>query len=78
MVENHEKNNEENGTEGLKINERIDRKRVRKSLCSIEKKEERRMRKIRKIHEEEEKIAAEGESYGAGIAPLKYKKKKIK
>ena len=51
-MENHEKSNEVNveendkectrqsSKEGLKINERIDQKRVRKSLCSIEKNEE--------------------------------------
>ena len=35
-----------------------------------EKKEEARGKKIRRVQEEEEKIAAEGETYGPGIAPV--------
>ena len=47
-----------------------DKKRVQSSIKRIRQKEEIRERKIRKIQEEEEKIEAEGDTYGAGIAPV--------
>ncbi|MPC75603.1 hypothetical protein E2C01_069993 [Portunus trituberculatus] len=45
-----------------------DKKRRRKSVKTEEKKKEEKEKKIRKI--QEEKIIAEGETYGAGIAPV--------
>ena len=58
------------GPNALKIRKNMDRKRVRDSLCKKMKKEEAREKKIRRIQEEEQKIAEEGETYGPGVAPV--------
>ena len=47
-----------------------DRKRLLDSIGFIERKEKVKRRKIQKILEEEEKIAAKGETYGPGVAPI--------
>lgn len=61
---------ENQGVEARIIHEKIDKKRKANALRKAKKKEQAKNKKIRKVQEEEEKIAEEGETYGPGTAPL--------
>ena len=56
--------------EARKLIEDADEKRIGDAVRQASKKEEAKQRKIRKVHEEEQRVAEEGETYGAGMAPL--------
>ena len=58
------------GSIAVAIRKKTDRKRLYDAMTASGKKGEQKRRKIKKVREEEEKIAAEGETYGPGIAPL--------
>ncbi|KAK4316638.1 hypothetical protein Pmani_012217 [Petrolisthes manimaculis] len=60
----------ETGKEILEIRKRMDRKRIASSVMKIQKKEEERKHKIRKVQKEEEKLQTEGVTYGPGTAPV--------
>ena len=58
------------GDSSLMASIRADTRRKRGSIWAEEKKKEVKEKKIKKIQEEEDKKEAEGETYGAGIAPV--------
>ena len=58
------------GMEAMEIRKRMDRKRFAGLLTTTKKKEEIKERKIRKVQEEEENKAAEGEAYRPEIGAM--------
>ena len=58
------------GEEGTLIRKRLDKKRLLDAKRKASKKEEQKANMIRRVQQEEDLLAEEGQTYGPGIGPL--------